>query len=136
MPPESSNHLGDAVAQPPAATPPAPPTKAAAADGAAAEQGVTTGSGPSSLRRRVIIGAIAVAALAVASYYGIPVAGRMLNTISTDDAYVNGHVTSVAARVPGQKVFVDDNYRVHKGSLLVQLDKEPYRIQVTLKKAT
>ena len=34
------------------------------------------------------------------------------------------------------KVFVDDNYRVRKGSLLVQLDKEPYRVQVALKKAT
>jgi membrane fusion protein (multidrug efflux system) len=139
MPPEPSNQLGDAVAKPPAATPPVPPTKAAAAaDGAAAEQGVITGSGPSSSRRRVIIVAIAVAALAVASYSGVPVARRMLNTISTDDAYVNGHVTSVAARVPGQvmKVLVDDNYRVRKGSLLVQLDKEPYRVQVALKKAT
>jgi membrane fusion protein (multidrug efflux system) len=32
-------------------------------------------------------------------------------------------------------VYVDDNYRVTKGSLLVQLDKEPYRIQAALKKA-
>ncbi len=138
MPPETSNQLGEAAAKPPAATAPGPPTRAAQSDGAAKEQGVTTGSGPPSSRRRVIIGAIAVVALAVATYYGIPVVRRMLNTISTDDAYVNGHVTAVAARVPGQvmKVFVDDNYRVRKGNLLVQLDKEPYRIQVALKKAT
>jgi membrane fusion protein (multidrug efflux system) len=86
----------------------------------------------------VITGAIAVATIAVAFYYGVPVVKRMLNTISTDDAYVDGHVTSVAARVPGQvmKVFVDDNYRVRKGSLLVQLDKEPYQVQLALKKAT
>jgi membrane fusion protein (multidrug efflux system) len=61
----------------------------------------------------------------------------MLNTVSTDDAYVNGHVTFVAPRVAGQvsKVLVDDNYRVKKGSLLVQLDKEPYQVQVALKEA-
>ena len=61
----------------------------------------------------------------------------MLTTISTDDAYVNGHVTFVAARVPGQvtKVLVDDNNRVRKGDVLVQLDKQPYQIQVDLQKA-
>jgi membrane fusion protein, multidrug efflux system len=61
-----------------------------------------------------------------------------LNTVSTDDAYVNGHVTFVAARVPGQvtNVFVDDNNRVKQGDLLVQLDKEPYQIQVDLKEAS
>ena len=61
-----------------------------------------------------------------------------LNTVSTDDAYVNGHVTFVAPRVLGQvtKVLVDDNQRVKKGDLIVQLDKEPYQVQVNIKKAT
>jgi membrane fusion protein (multidrug efflux system) len=60
-----------------------------------------------------------------------------LSTASTDDAYVNGHVTFVAARVPGQveHVLVDDNNRVHKGDLLVQLDKEPYQVQVDIAQA-
>jgi membrane fusion protein, multidrug efflux system len=60
-----------------------------------------------------------------------------LDTISTDDAYVNGHVTFVAARVPGQvvSVLVDDNYRVHKGDVLVRLDKQPYQIVVDAKRA-
>ena len=60
-----------------------------------------------------------------------------LNTVSTDDAYVNGHVTYVAPRVAGQvsKVLVDDNYRVKKGDILVQLDKEPYQVQVAIKQA-
>ena len=66
-----------------------------------------------------------------------PVVETMLNTVSTDDAYVNGHVTFVAPRVAGQviKVLVDDNYRVKKGDLLVQLDKEPYQVQVAIKQA-
>jgi len=67
----------------------------------------------------------------------IPWVEILLNTVSTDDAYVNGHVTFVAPRVAGQvsRVLVDDNYRVKKGDLLVQLDKEPYQVQVDIKKA-
>ncbi len=67
----------------------------------------------------------------------IPWIGTVLNTVSTDDAYVNGHVTFVAPRVAGQvqHVLVDDNMRVKKGDLLVELDKEPYRIQLSIKQA-
>src|SRR5262249_19538657 len=57
--------------------------------------------------------------------------------VSTDDAFVNGHVTFVAARVPGQvtRVLVDDNNRVRAGDLLVQLDNEPYQVQVHIAQA-
>ena len=82
--------------------------------------------------RRVALIAIIVVAVGLGAYYLVPWVITALNTVSTDDAYVNGHVTFVAPRVPGQvsKVLVDDNDRVHKGDLLVQLDKEPYRVQV------
>src|SRR5262249_38178864 len=78
-----------------------------------------------------------VAGVAVAAYFLVPWLLLLLNTVSTDDAYVNGHVTFTAPRVAGQvtRVLVDDNYRVKKGALLVQLDKEPYQVQVDLKKA-
>ena len=68
----------------------------------------------------------------VALIEAIPKVVTAFRTVSTDDAYVNGHVTFVAPRVPGQvvHVLVDDNNRVRKGNLLVQLDKEPYRVQV------
>src|SRR5262249_10554776 len=41
------------------------------------------------------------------------------------------------ARVPGQvvRVLVDDNNRVRAGDLLVQLDKEPYQVQVNIAQA-
>jgi membrane fusion protein (multidrug efflux system) len=83
------------------------------------------------------VGVIAILVVAILLYFGAPTVLKILNTVSTDDAYVNGHVTFVAARVPGQvtTVNVDDNDRVRKGSVLVQLDKEPYQIQVDLKKA-
>ena len=75
--------------------------------------------------------------LAVAGYLLVPWLVTALSTVSTDDAYVNGHVTFVAPRVPGQvaRVLVDDNYRVRKGDLLVELDKEPYQVQVAIKQA-
>ncbi|OAI48963.1 multidrug transporter [Planctomycetaceae bacterium SCGC AG-212-F19] len=78
-----------------------------------------------------------VAALAVGGYYLIPWLNTAMNTVSTDDAFVNGHVTMVAPRVSGEvgKVLVDDNMRVKKGDLLIQLDKEPFQVQVALKRA-
>ncbi|MFO0892631.1 MAG: HlyD family secretion protein [Isosphaeraceae bacterium] len=76
-------------------------------------------------------------ALAAAGYLLIPAVETALNTVSTDDAYVNGHVTLVAPRVPGQvaRVLVSDNNRVKRGDLLVQLDREPYQVQLDIKKA-
>jgi membrane fusion protein, multidrug efflux system len=80
-----------------------------------------------------MIGILFVTALLVA----VPWVHHALVTVSTDDAFVNGHVTAVAPRVAGQvvKVFVDDNNRVRKGDLLVQLDKEPYQIRVAARKS-
>jgi membrane fusion protein (multidrug efflux system) len=80
---------------------------------------------------------IAIPLLVAGVYFGIPWIERMLNTVSTDDAYVNGHVTFVAARVPGQvvEVLVDDNMRVYKDQLIVRLDKEPYQVQLAIKQA-
>ena len=68
-------------------------------------------------RKWLFIHAI-IAGLAVAGYLLYPAAQKALNTVSTDDAYVNGHVTLVAPRVSGQvsRVLVDDNYRVKKGA--------------------
>src|SRR5262249_20838024 len=88
-------------------------------------------------RRRLLLGVLGVLVLAAALWFGIPWIRLTLNTVSTDDAFVNGHVTFVAARVRGQvsRVLVDDNDRVHKGDILVELDKEPFRDAVAVKKA-
>ena len=86
-------------------------------------------------RRWLIVLGILVAALLL--FVGIPRLLHALNSVSTDDAYVNGYVTFVAARVSGQvaRVLVDDNNRVKKGDVLVELDPEPYRVQVAIKQA-
>jgi membrane fusion protein, multidrug efflux system len=87
-------------------------------------------------RRKLLIGVLGALVIA-AAVYGIPWIRFALSTVSTDDAFVNGHVTFVAPRVRGQvsRVLVDDNNRVHKGDLLVELDKEPFRDAVAVKKA-
>jgi len=81
----------------------------------------------------VCVGVVAI----VVVWLAIPWIVEMLNTVSTDDAYVNGHVTFVAPRVAGQvvHVFVDDNNRVRKGDLLVELDPEPYEVQLHIAQA-
>ncbi len=81
-----------------------------------------------------LLGALILAGVIV---FGIPAIRLAFNTVSTDDAYVNGHVTFVAARVVGQvsRVLVDDNNRVRKGDLLVELDKEPYQVVLAERRA-
>src|SRR5215475_15755197 len=85
-------------------------------------------------KRRLVIGGLGVLVLAAVLVLGITWVRDALNTVSTDDAYVNGHVTFVAPRVRGQvaRVLVDDNNRVRRGDLLVELDKEPYLTAVAI----
>src|SRR4051812_14491029 len=81
-----------------------------------------------------IVGILAVIAAVV---LGVPKVREAMNTVSTDDAYVNGDVTYVAPRVSGQvkRVLVHDNNVVKKGDLLVELDSEPYQVQVDIAQA-
>ncbi|HVX15003.1 MAG TPA: HlyD family secretion protein [Pirellulales bacterium] len=87
--------------------------------------------------RRTAKWASIVVVLVAIGYFIAPAIVHSLNTVSTDDAYVNGHVTFVAPRVSGKviEVFVDDNNRVKKGDLLVRIDPEPFQVQVDLKRA-
>src|SRR5690349_3206547 len=70
-----------------------------------------------SRRRKLSTAGVGVVVVALALGFGIPWILDALNTVSTDDAYVNSHVTFVAARVRGQvaRVLVDDNNRVRRG---------------------
>jgi membrane fusion protein (multidrug efflux system) len=98
---------------------------------------VPEGRTPSHPLRKWLILAAVVVGLAVGAYFLVPRVITALNTVSTDDAYINGHLTMVAPRVSGQvtKVFVDDDQRVKRGDLLVQLDKEPYQVQVAIQQS-
>jgi membrane fusion protein (multidrug efflux system) len=89
------------------------------------------------VRKRWVWLLVGLLVLIALGYYFIPSVVLAFTTVSTDDAYVNGHVTFVAPRVAGQvaRVLVDDNYRVKKGDLLVQLDKEPFQVQLNIAQA-
>jgi membrane fusion protein (multidrug efflux system) len=103
---------------------------------ASAPMAVPTASKWFTPRRKLLIGVLGALVIA-AAMYGIPWIRFVLSTVSTDDAFVNGHVTFVAPRVHGTvaQVLVDDNNRVHKGDRLLELDKEPFRDAVAVKKA-
>jgi len=139
---DESDHAHEGAAQPAAAVTPQVhgTTTASQVPAPAPMTGASQPAAPQAAakksRRPWLIG-VGIVLLVVGHYFGVPIVWRMLNTVSTDDAYVNSHATFVAARVAGQvtKVLVDDNNRVAKGELLVQLDKEPYQIQRDLKQA-
>ena len=92
--------------------------------------------GKDSKKRRLRTVLIVIGAIIVV-FFIIPKAVHAWHTVSTDDAYVNSYVTFVAPRVSGQvaRVLVDDNNRVKEGAVLVELDPEPYRVQVAIKQA-
>ena len=88
-------------------------------------------------KQKLVIAVLAALVLAAVWIFGVPWIEMTLSTVSTDDAYVNGHVDVRCRARRGQvaRVLVDDNNRVRKGDLLVQLDKEPYETAVAVKKA-
>jgi membrane fusion protein, multidrug efflux system len=75
------------------------------------------------VRRLLLIGAIAVLAVATGLYLYYRVRE------STDDAQVDGHITPVAAKVYGkvEQVLVDDNQAVKAGDVLVKMDPRDYQ---------
>ena len=93
------------------------PDQAAPSDKAAAAGPTPPATSPPSRSgRRWLLFAGIVTGVAAGGYVLIPFVRTALNTVSTDDAYVNGHVTFVAPRVAGHviAVLVDNNQRVRK----------------------
>ena len=52
--------------------------------------------------------------------------------VSTDDAYIDGTVALVSTRVAGtvSAVYVEDNWTVKRGDLLVTLDPSDFQVRV------
>lgn len=81
-------------------------------------------------RRKAIVLFLAAALLTVAS--GTFYWWYRQTHISTDDAYIEGRIHPVAARVQGTvvEVLVEDNQPVKRGDLLLRIDPEPYDVRV------
>jgi membrane fusion protein (multidrug efflux system) len=88
--------------------------------------------------RNIIVLAIIGGVIAAAVYWGIPVVRWMLDTASTDDAFVSGHTTNVSPRIEAvvTEVMVEQNDRVEPGDVLVRLDREPFEIALAQMEAS
>jgi len=85
-------------------------------------------------RRHVIIGAAVLAAsVATGVYYYACVAPYE----STDDAFIEAHVTPIAPQIAGRvaQVLVQDNQLVNVGDVLVQIDPSDYQTKLDQERA-
>ena len=117
---------GPDVAQPVDPVEPPAPT-----DGAAGVRDGEAGGKPKSRRRLFALAALALALIG-GCYYGWSywTEGRFL--VSTDDAYVAGDITILAAKVPGyiKTVDVQNDQFVKAGDVIFRIDDGDYRLAV------
>jgi membrane fusion protein (multidrug efflux system) len=76
-------------------------------------------------------------ALAVLLYFGLTLLLDVFTHESTDDAFIAGHVVSIAPRIAGQvaAVHVLDNQLVRSNDLLVEIDPADYALTVAQKES-
>ena len=89
---------------------------------------------PSYKKKRVIVPAVTAIIFFLAGVY------FMIHSIyyqSTDDAFVEGHIVSIAPRVSGpvQQMLITDNQPVKKGDLLIVIDPSDYEVKLAQAKA-
>ena len=86
---------------------------------------------PRQWRRLVILAGIALAVLG-AGAYGAHQWHYWDRHVSTDDAFVEAHVSPVSARIRGTVVKLDarDNEEVKAGAVLVRLDTRDFEVKV------
>ncbi len=88
-----------------------------------------TPSAPRKWGRSVFLGSgLLVATAAAGSYYHVAIAPYE----TTDDAFIDGHVISIAPQVSGQVVtlLVKDNETVKQGTVLYQIDPRDYEVKM------
>jgi membrane fusion protein (multidrug efflux system) len=75
--------------------------------------------------------------LAVLFYFGIAYLVDIFTHETTDDAFIAGHIVSIAPRIAGQvaAVHVLDNQLVHSNDLLVEIDPADYAVTVSQKES-
>lgn len=80
-------------------------------------------------KKRVIIPALTALIILI---LGTIVSINSMFYKSTDDAFVEGHIITVAPRVSGPvvKLLVEDNQEVKKGDLLLEIDPKDYEVKL------
>jgi membrane fusion protein, multidrug efflux system len=96
-----------------------------------AREPVVTPPAKGTMRKRIIIGVVAIAVL-FALVWAVKTFVYSRGHETTDNAQVDGHIVPVLAKVGGYvtAVFVEDNDTVHKGQTLVRIDPSEYRVRV------
>src|SRR5213592_2391583 len=129
---ESNDHLSDRVTVTPEREVHIAPTQIepdAAPRQAFSGHGNSSGDAKRKLGRRgvIIASVLAVGAIACAYY-----AWRILPYESTDNAFIEGHVTQIAPQVAGRvsEVLVRDNQFVNAGDVLVQIEPSDYEAKL------
>ncbi|MCI0998784.1 MULTISPECIES: HlyD family secretion protein [Ochrobactrum] len=88
------------------------------------------GGGKKSFGKRVVLPGVLIVAVAAGLWYGYDywTVGRFM--VSTDDAYVQGDIASIAPKVTGyiDNIPVAANQRVKAGDVIFQLDPGDYQI--------
>jgi membrane fusion protein (multidrug efflux system) len=109
------------------------------------EQATTDGESPEPLpptpamrehkrRLAILIGAVVLAIVAAVIVYYI---GFIAPYESTDDAFIEGHVTIISPRVSGPvvRLLVQDNQEVKEGDLLLEIDPRDYETKLAQTRA-
>jgi membrane fusion protein, multidrug efflux system len=88
------------------------------------------------LNSPLFIGPAAIV-LAVLIFFGLALLVNTLTHESTDDAFITGHLVSIAPRIGGQvsAVHVLDNQMVRSNDLLIEIDPSDYAITVVQKQS-
>lgn len=85
-------------------------------------------------KKRVVVPFITAVVLLT---FGLIVSINSIFYKSTDDAFVEGHIITVAPRVAGpvEKLLIEDNQEVKKGDLLLEIDSKDYEAKLKQSKA-
>jgi membrane fusion protein (multidrug efflux system) len=86
-------------------------------------------------RKKIFIGvALGLVLLAAGIFYYLYF---LAPYVSTDDAFIDGYVTMISSRVPGQinRLLVSDNQEVKEGDVLVEIDPRDYEARLSQARA-
>ncbi len=92
-----------------------------------------TGNGQKKKKAFMIVGVIVVIGLTAGHFYS----GYRKMHVSTDDAFIDGNIHTISARISGsvKTITVTDNQRVNRGDMLVEIDPADYRSKAAAAKA-
>ncbi len=82
------------------------------------------------LRKALLV--LVVVALIILIYPAARYYKYFASHVSTDDAYIDGTIALISSRIPGSvtRLYVQENWRVNGGDLLLTLDPNDYKVRV------